>query len=72
MQTIAQIVYVLSRTLEMQRKTKRRLSLLLGVLAYIYFEAVKRKLDGLSRIIVLLINFVTHRVRVCKPKSKRM
>ena len=72
MQTIAQIVYVLSRTLEMQRKTKRRLSLLLGVLAYIYFEAVKRRLDGLSRIIALLIKFVTHRIRVCKPKSKRM
>ena len=72
MQAIAQIVYVLSRTLEMQRKTKRRLSLLVGVLAYIYFEAVKRRLDGLSRIIALLINFVTHRIRVCKPKSKRM
>ena len=58
--------------MEVRGKTKRRLGLLLGVLSYVYFEAVKARLDSLSRVLALLISVVTHRIRVCKPKSKRM
>ena len=61
-----------SDVLKMRKKNKKKLGLLLSVIAMIYFEAVKARLDSLSRVLAILIKIIVHQIRLYKPKSKRM
>ena len=56
----------------MRKKNKRRLGAILGVLALVYFEEIKSKVEVLSKILAVPLKFITRQIRTHKPKSKRM
>ena len=58
--------------LQMKKKNRKRLYMLLGILMYVYYNAISTKFDKASQAIVKIIGFVVHQIRVVKPKSKRL
>ena len=58
--------------LQMKKKNRKRLYMLLGILMYVYYNAISTKFDKVSQAIVKIIGFVVHQIRVVKPKSKRL
>ena len=58
--------------LQMKKKNRKRLYMLLGILMYVYYNAISTKFDKASQAIVKIIGFIVHQIRVVKPKSKRL
>ena len=72
MQTLEQLKKIVKDILKMRKKSRKRLSIFLGILAVVYFDTIKTRFDSVSRLLAIILKLVFHQIRVHKPKSKRV
>ena len=72
MQTLQKLSGIISEISTRRLRSSKRFGLIVGVLTIAFIETHKVRFKNLTRFVSIPLKILTRRIKICKPRSKRM